>query len=113
MMDYLIAATRYVVSDQYFLSSMAATTSIGIFIGAIIYNGDLRDLKKGIVSILAYVTVLSMAISTRVVPQLDELHDAMTKGQPFAGIVTILLVTAFYGFGMLLGVLLVKFAHKK
>ena len=43
-MNLILSEIIYVISDSFFLPSMAFTTMLGIFIGAVIYDGDLNVL---------------------------------------------------------------------
>lgn len=109
-MIYLIEAFKYVTNDSYFWISMSITTCIGIFIGAVLYDGLLNEVKKLVFSILSYAFLILMTNVSRIMPIINSgsVHD--TK-QPFAGTVTILFVTIFYLFGLWLGVYTVNKAH--
>lgn len=108
-MNFTIESIKYVVGDHYFLPSMAVVTMMGIFIGAVIYNGDVKEVKKVIAVVLTYASLLAMANFSRIIPLLD---TAKTSYQPLAGITTLLFVTLFYVLGMGWGVYLTKKAHK-
>ena len=108
-MNFTIESIKYVVSDYYFVPSMAIVTMMGIFIGAVIYNGDVKEIRKVIAVVLTYALLLAMANLSRIIPLLD---TAETSYQPFAGITTLLFVTLFYVLGMFWGVYLTKKAHK-
>jgi hypothetical protein len=110
-MNFITQAFIYVVTDSFFFPSMAFVTMVGIFIGAVIYDGNMRDLKKMLVSLICYGVLIAMVNLTRVIPQLpvttpDKLH------QPLASIETMLLVTIFYLLGTFVGVEVVKYAHR-
>lgn len=109
-MIYFIEALKYVMSDPYFTLSMGFTASIGIFIGALLYDGILPEVKKGIVAIGFYAFLLSMTNFGRILPIIisGDVHDIK---QPFAGIATILFVTIFYILGMFIGVFVTNKAH--
>lgn len=110
-MNYFIESLTYVVSDQYFLMAMGMTISIGMFIGALLYDGILSDLRKATVSIAMYAMLLVMTNYSRIAPIIfaGDVHDVK---QPFAGIVTILTVTIAYLLGLWIGVLTTSKAHK-
>lgn len=107
-MEFITEATKYVFNDQYFWGSMAFVSMMGIFIGAIVYNGDLKELKKAIVMLVSYALLLIMVNLSRIIPILSGVAN---KHQPMAGIVTIAIVTFFYLLGMQLGVVIVKHAR--
>ncbi len=108
-MNFIIESTKYVTSDYYFLPSMAIVTMMGIFIGAIIYNGDVKEIRKATAVLLTYASLLIMVNYSRIIPLLSK---SITNYQPLAGIMTIVFVTLFYGLGMSWGVYLTKVAHK-
>jgi len=109
MIDIILQAFKYVTSDFYFWPSMTFTTMVGIFIGAVIYDGDVREVRKGLIALASYVLLLATVNLTRVIP---EIGAASVPYKPIAGIVTMILVTVFYLFGMWLGVKITKRAHK-
>ena len=110
MLDFFKLSIPYVMGDEFFILSMACTTAVALFIGATIYDGLLREVKKGIVTVGSYALMLVMANYSRVTSVLNEVPE-LSRHQPFAGIVTILFVTFFYITGMLLGVWIVSMAQ--
>jgi len=110
-MSYFLEALQYVYSDTYFLLSMSFTASTGIFIGALLYDGLLPEVKKGMVVLGSYAVLLSMTNFGRIMPIITggTVHDVR---QPFAGIATIIFVTIAYMIGMLIGVWITNKAHK-
>ena len=110
-MNYIIPSLLYVISDPFFWPSMGMTVAIGIFIGSVIYDGVLSGVKKMFVSLACYALLIGTVNLTRVVPTLP--HVDPTKGyQVFASIITVLIISLFYGLGSYLGVCLTKKAHK-
>jgi membrane protein DedA with SNARE-associated domain len=101
----------YVMNDPYFWPSMAITVTIGMFIGSAIYNGCVQQLKKTLLSLAVYSSLIMMVTSQRVVPMLYE--GVFRKHHPFSGIATIIWVTIFYLAGMCLGVYVTNRSHKK
>lgn len=110
-MNYLLASINYVSSDQYFWIAMALTVCIGLFIGAVLYDGILKEVKKACVVLCSYCFLLLATNYSRIVPIIysNNVHDI---NQPWAGVVTIIFVTFFYLVGMLLGVKVTNLAHK-
>ena len=109
-MNYVISSILYVAHDPFFWPSMAFTTMVGVFIGAIIYDGNTTEVKKMIASLMCYAILIMTVNATRVIPLLQ----ASTNGvlhQPFASIVTIATVTIFYLLGTFIGVRITKKAH--
>ena len=98
----------YIMSDQYFLLSMAATVMIGIFLGATLYNGLLNRLWKALISLSSYGLLMVATTSTRVIPMIEQ--GVFERHHPFSGVVQ-LSVSVFYFYmtiGVLLLILLIK-----
>jgi hypothetical protein len=110
-MNLFWCAIKYVMSDLYFVPSMAVTVMVGIFIGSVIYDGILVEVKKAMLAIASYSLLITMTSMARITPKIPTATDT-TSPQFFAGVVTILLVTLFYLFGMWLGVRVTNRAHK-
>ena len=107
----MIDTLLYVINGQSFWLSMGCTSAVGVFIGALLYNGDLKLLQKGILTIGIYVffllhTTFVRLLGTRNVPIFER------APQSTASIVTILLVTLFYIFGMFIGVAVLSYTKK-
>jgi hypothetical protein len=91
---------------------MGFTTLIGIFIGSVIYDGDMDQIKKALIALSSYCLMLVVSTLTRVLPQIPIVEPIKTY-QLFAGVTTILIVTFFYLLGMFLGVIITKKAHEE
>jgi hypothetical protein len=104
----------FVAQDEYFLLAMASVTVVAMLIGSVLYNGDLNQLKKASLTILTYGGLIAMTNVARIVNSPAGLvRAAMNQGQQFNGTVTILYVTLFYLFGIIIGVLIHwKVRHK-
>lgn len=107
MMDFFLPAFPYVMGDMYFWPSMAFTTMIAIFVGAIVYDGIIEDVKKAVITLTSYIILLFIVNFTRISPLLKNVAPE-NRQMPFAGIVSLILVTAFYLLGLWLGVRIVK-----
>ena len=46
MITLIYKAAIYVMSDPFFWPSMAFTTLVGIFVGAVIHNGDMHRSER-------------------------------------------------------------------
>lgn len=110
MIDFIKLSIPYVIEDRYFMLAMACTSMTALFVGATVYDGLLREVKKGIITIMSYAFMLVLANYTRVASNLNSVPE-IAKHQPFAGIVTIMFVSTFYVMGMFLGVWIVRKAH--
>lgn len=109
----ILSALFYIINDPFFWPSMSFTTIVGIFIGAVVHNGEVKQIKKTCLSILIYVMLVISVNFSRIFPHLDTASlTTQTSPQPLASTETILFVTIFYFFGMIVGVLMVKEAHR-
>jgi len=111
MIDILLCTINYVIWDTFFWPSMAFTTTIGVFIGAVIYDGLLDDIRKMILSLTIYAIIITTVNLTRIVPLFD-VTTIIDPSKPFASTVTLIFVTLFYLLGMYIGVQMVNKAHK-
>lgn len=109
ILDSIYQSIIYVTSDSFFWPSMAITTMIGLFIGAVLYDGCIREIKKLIISMLAYAFMVITVTVERIVPSFFD--GVFRIHNPFAGTVTVLAVTLFYLLGMVIGILITKYAH--
>lgn len=107
---FITRAAQYVISDPYFYGSMAVTILMGMFIGAIIYNGDFQQVKKGLISIISYFILIVITQLARIFPKLTDVSENQYH-QPLAAIETIIFITIAYIFGMIWAVILVRKAH--
>lgn len=109
---YIKAALIYVASDPYFWVSMAFTTIMGMFIAAAIYDGQLKEIKKFLIGLGGYASLLIMTTGARIIPYLSQTPGDFPY-MPLAGIATVFYLTVFYLFGMCLGVCVSHCAHKR
>jgi hypothetical protein len=112
MLAYITPAFYYVTMDQFFWISMAFTTIIGIYVSAAIYDGETREIKKFLIGLGAYATLIFITTCGRVFPQIINTIPRAQSHMPFASMITIFLVTTFYLIGMIIGIYITKYAHK-
>lgn len=105
-----IKSLLYVMSDQYFLPSVGLTTSMGIFLGATLYDGLLGRYMKALVSMSMYGFLIIVTTCTRIVPLIND--GVFRVHHPFSGVATILLISIAYFLGMTLGVLITGYANR-
>lgn len=110
--QYITASFLYVTGDRLFWLSMALTFIIGMFIASSIYNGEVKEIKKLIIGLGSYAVLIMMTSGARVFPQIMGSEPGQYAGYPFAGIITVLLVSFFYGLGMMWGIRVTYQAHK-
>ena len=67
-MNFIIEAFKYVIGDPFFMPSMTFITMVGIFIGAVIYDGVLKDVMKMVVSLTCYAVLIATVNLTRILP---------------------------------------------
>jgi len=102
-----LAIYYYISSAPLFWASMGMVVATAMFIGAMVYNGDLKKITKVLLSVLVYAFFLTAVTTNR-------LYFAFISGNfddpvlAFAGVMTTVIVTLFYILGMFFGVLLVK-----
>ena len=106
----IYACINYVISDPYFWPSMAFTTLVGIFIGAVVYDGLLHEVKKMLLSLTVYAFIILTVNLGRALPDVYAIEESF---KPLAPSVTIVLVTVFYLLGMYLGVKIVNKVRQK
>ena len=99
----------YVMNDPFFLPAMTFTTLIAIFVGSVVYNGEVNQVRKFILSMGGYAMMLIISNLTRVLPTIPTVKLGFER--PLASIVTITLVSIFYAFGLALGVIITHRAH--
>ena len=110
-MIYITDAFYYVIQDPYFFPAMTSVVMIGIFIGATIFDGNLRLSRKYILTLFTYSLLLSLVNLSRVIPRIVNGGIIQTQ-QPLAGTLTNLFVSVAYLAGMYIGVWITKKAHK-
>lgn len=102
----------YVSNVPFFWASMGLITAIGILIGNVIYNGDLKNLSKGILSLCVYSGLLVTMNLNRVYSVFLR-QGIKDSRMAFAASVTSVIILAFYILGMLIGVMITHKIHKK
>lgn len=110
-MIYLTESFKYVTGDLFFLPSMAVVVIMSLFVGATVFNGDVKLLSKYIFTFFTYSLLLTFVNLTRIVPDIFN-SPIVYIGKPLAGTLTNLFVTVAYLLGIYLGVLITKKAHK-
>ena len=109
----MIEAISYVTNANLFWLSMGMTASIGIFVGALIYNGDITMFKKGILTMSFYIFFLLLTTTARITDG-RSLTTILNHPNATAGLITIIFITFFYMLGMCIGVIILNSAlHKK
>jgi len=114
-MEYLYAfpaSLAYISAAPYFWLSMGMSAGFAMFIGAIIYDGELEYAWKGLLSVGMYAFFLAEIIFTRVTYNYPIIRAGLSPGQAWANITTIVVLSAFWVIGVMLGVFVSSFFHK-
>ena len=112
MFDTILSGIGYVIGASFFYQAMGTTAAIGIFIGASIYNGDVKMMWKGVISIGSYAVLIILTTVPRLVEALNGSVGHGRPGMEYAGVITIFFVTLWYLIGMLIGVHTVQRVRK-
>lgn len=107
----LFEVIKYVTNAPMFWGSMGFTTAIAMFIGALVYDGELEQASKGVFSVVSYVIMLLWVMISRVLSSLNTV-GLNEPAKAWAGTLTILLITIFWLIGILLGVLILRTKYK-
>lgn len=100
----LLQTLNYVISAPYFWVTMGMITAVAMFVGAILFDGDLQLATKGIIGLLSYIFFLLQAQITRVI---NAYQQPIPHSPPYmyhAATVTIIILTIFWIMGVSLGV---------
>ncbi|MFA5768375.1 MAG: hypothetical protein WC871_02405 [Bacteroidales bacterium] len=92
----------YVMNGNFFWQAMAMVTIISMMIGSLICNGDLILFKKTSLVVVSYSILMILTTYARL---LGNDPDVFARHvQTLAGLVTTILITCFYLFGLFLGI---------
>ena len=112
MPDFFISTTNYVVNASGFWRGIGWTVATSIFIGATLYNGDLKQWAKGMVSLGTYAFFILLITSTRLI-EVGRTTGFANPVTAHAGIFTLFYVSVAYFTGLFIGVLVSKYARRK
>ena len=113
MFDTILSGIHYVISAPFFYYGVSGTIVGGIWIGASIYEGNLRDTWKGMLTVLGYCLFLILTTVPRILNSISSLGSHSSPGMEYAGIITIGFIVIYYVLGMLLGVYTIQRARRK
>jgi hypothetical protein len=108
MIDVEPDIIEYIVMAPFFWQSMGFTTAIAMFVGAVIYNGDLNQARKGIISVTSYAIMILWVIFSRIFNIYDFSDPTFKPAMAFASIITIAFVSFFWLVGIIFGVFIYK-----
>lgn len=107
----MLNSLLYISQAPYFIETLGLVMACSAWVGASVYNGDLKMLTKGIITIGSYAAFLYLITSTRVNNVVNTV-GITNQVMAYAGLVTILVLTIFYILGMIIGVLTIYLVHK-
>jgi hypothetical protein len=103
----------YTQGGPFFWPTMGMTSAVAMFTGAIIYDGDLNQVKKGLLSVGSYALLLFWMILARVQDALNNsLVDTNHPERALAGMISIVAITLAWLLGIELGVLVFNRKYK-
>ena len=109
--DLFMQTILYVINAPLFWASMGMTTAIAMFIGAMIYDGQLTEVRKGILTIGSYVFMLLWMTISRIFNMIDSTPNRISE-MTFAGTLSIVFVSIAWTLGVFLGVLIFNLRYK-
>lgn len=116
MWESIYQSALYVISAPLFYTSMGLTAMTSIFIGAAMYNGEVKAATKGILAISSYAGLLLLTTIPRVIERLgrpEVIFNQERTSMAYAGAVTIFFLTIWYVLGMIIGVFTVQRVKRK
>lgn len=108
-------AVIYVSSAPFFWGSMGFTTALAMFAGVLLYDGNLTQIRKGLVSVLSYASMVFWLTSTRVIKTISTSLAYPTSTHPeyaYAGLVSVVLITLAWVLGLIIGVTIFRIKYK-
>ena len=113
MFENILAGIHYVINAPFFYSGVAGTIVGGIWIGASIYEGDRKEMWKGILAVFGYALFLLITTVPRVLSSItNEGIQHSEPGMEYAGLITTIFVVTYYVLGMLMGVYTIQRVRK-
>lgn len=98
---------EYVCNAPYFWGSMGFTTALGMFIGAVLYDGNLNHASKGAFSVLTYAGMVFWITSMRLFNS-----TIQNPVNAYAGLTTMILTTLAWICGLLMGVAILNLKYR-
>jgi len=112
-LDLLLTTLGYITTAPYFWFTMGLVASAAMFVGAIIFDGNLSTTARGVIGLLSYIFFLIQVQLNRVTFTLNSGKSPGIKHMAYAGTVTIAIISVFWLFGVFLGVLTIYLSRKK
>lgn len=104
----MITVLNHIFSTPFIWPSLGTITAIGIFVGPLLYNGDLKAIWKAILCLGVFGTLAGLVLQTHA--KMTEQVGFKMSLQPY---IFITLVGMAYISGLLIGISIFKMVHKK
>jgi len=105
MFEIIVQTINYITTASFFYPSMGITAASSVFIGAAIYNGDIKSASKGIITVGSYVGLLVIMSLARIWEVLaNEIIQHSPIYMAYAGILTAIFLGLYYILGIVIGV---------
>lgn len=114
MIENIILGIHYVINAPFFYYGVSGTVLGGFWIGASIYEGDIKQSWKGILAVISYAAFLVVTTVPRVLSSINNSSlSHSSPGMEYAGVITISFIAIYYLLGMLLGVYTIQRARRR
>lgn len=110
-MELLVATNKHVTGVDYFWLSIGMSIAVAMLIGATLYNGDLKRLAKGYVTLGSYTFFLFLINAFRLI-DISKKVGIENDVYAHAGLFTLFYVSMAYFIGMFIGVSISRYFRK-
>lgn len=108
----LLEGIEYATKAPYFWGSMGFTTATAMYVGAAIYDGQLDQIKKALISVLSYSFLLIWTTFSRLMHTMSlDPSEILHPERPIGNLVALICVTVAWVFGITLGVLVFRLKY--
>jgi len=112
--DILLQTIKYITEAPYFWSTMGIIVGMCIFIGAIIFDGDFSIATKAMIGLGSYVFFVIQIQFIRITNVLANNKSGHSEPyMAYASSVTLVIISIFWIIGVILGVFISSYFHKK
>lgn len=109
-METIIAFIQYISSVPYFWSSMGMVVALGMFVGALLYKGNINELAKVVFVVLSYVVLILWFNISRVYFLFGIRDELDFRIMALSSSAVILFISVFWLMGIVLGTAIIKFS---
>lgn len=108
----MIDTVSYVINAPFFWTGIGMTSASSVFLGATLYNGDLKKLGKALLVIGFYAFYLFIITASRIYT-VGLTTGVVDVTKAHAGLLTWFIVTIAYVLGLIIGVTTIRMLHLK